>query len=318
MGKVALGPELSEAREQARSCTRCDLYKMATQTVFGEGPSRARMMLVGEQPGDREDIAGHPFVGPAGGVLDRALRDLRIDRNDVYMTNVVKHFRWERSGKRRIHKTPTTEQVRACLPWFDVELAAVRPAVVVCLGAVAAKALLGQGFRLTNSRGAIVEWDRPGVVLATVHPAAVLRSDDREAAYAAFVNDLAVAANHIETTRIDRPRKEQAMPQRAWSDKRERQYEHIKESLEERGQDEDTAEEIAARTVNKERARHGEAKTSSRLSREDISSGRRGGLRSHSGPGGRTRDQLYEEAKKKNIRGRSKMTKAELERAVGR
>ena len=155
-------------------------------------------MLVGEQPGDKEDRAGEPFVGPAGSILDRALEDLGVDRRAVYLTNVVKHFRFEQSGKRRIHKTPSVEHVRICLPWFEQELAIVQPEVVVCLGAVAAKSLLGPKFKLTAARGSFVPWDRPGRVLATVHPSSVLRSDDRRAAYAAFRADLEVA---VEATR---------------------------------------------------------------------------------------------------------------------
>jgi len=159
-------------------------------------------MLVGEQPGDKEDRAGKPFVGPAGSILDRALDELGVERTHVYLTNVVKHFRWEASGTRRIHKTPSTEHVRVCLPWFEQELAIVEPEVVVCLGAVAARALLGSSFKLTRERGKFVTWDRPGLVLATVHPASVLRSDDRQAAYTAFVRDLEVA---VKATRLSVP-----------------------------------------------------------------------------------------------------------------
>jgi DNA polymerase len=150
-------------------------------------------MLVGEQPGDKEDRAGEPFVGPAGAILDRALDELEVDRGRVYLTNVVKHFRWDASGKRRIHKTPTTEHVRACLPWFEQELAIVDPRVVVCLGAVAARALLGSKFRVLQERGRFATWDKTARILATVHPSSVLRSDDRGAAYSAFVRDLEVA-----------------------------------------------------------------------------------------------------------------------------
>lgn len=186
---------LSAVADQAARCTRCELHEHATQTVFGAGRATARLMLVGEQPGDKEDRAGKPFVGPAGSILDRALEELGVDRASVYLTNVVKHFRFETSGKRRIHKTPSVEHVRICLPWFEQELAIVQPEIVVCLGAVAAKALLGPKFRLTASRGRFVSWDRPGRVLATVHPSSVLRSDDRKAAFAAFVADLAVATD---------------------------------------------------------------------------------------------------------------------------
>jgi DNA polymerase len=184
---------LRAVEAQAARCTRCELYENATQTVFGAGRATARLMLVGEQPGDREDRMGAPFGGPAGSVLDRALGELGVDRRTVYLTNVVKHFRFEQSGKRRIHKTPSVEHVRICLPWFEQELAIVQPEVVVCLGAVASKALLGPTFKLIANRGAFVSWDRPGRVLATVHPSSVLRSDDRDAAYAAFLADLAVA-----------------------------------------------------------------------------------------------------------------------------
>jgi len=186
---------LHAVADQASFCTRCELHEHATQTVFGAGRATARLMFVGEQPGDKEDRTGEPFVGPAGTILDRALEQLGIERRSVYLTNVVKHFRWEASGKRRIHKTPGVEHVRVCLPWFDQELAIVRPEVVVCLGAIAARALLGPSFRLTAQRGRLVQWDRPGRVLATVHPASVLRSDDRGAAFTAFLDDLAVAAD---------------------------------------------------------------------------------------------------------------------------
>ena len=190
--------------DQAAHCTRCELHRDATQTVFGAGRPTARLLFVGEQPGDKEDRAGQPFVGPAGGVLDRALTELGVDRKSVYLTNVVKHFRFEQSGKRRIHKTPSVEHVRICLPWFEQELAIVRPEIVVCLGAVAAKALLGPKFKLSASRGAFVPWDRPGRLMATVHPSSVLRSDDRSAAYAAFVADLEVAVGATRKMPADR------------------------------------------------------------------------------------------------------------------
>ena len=156
--------------DQASHCTRCELHRDATQTVFGAGRVTARLLFVGEQPGDKEDRAGQPFVGPAGAVLDRALTELGVDRKAVYLTNVVKHFRFEQSGKRRIHKAPSVEHVRICLPWFDQELAIVQPEIVVCLGAVAAKALLGPKFKVSASRGAFVPWDRPGRVLADGAP----------------------------------------------------------------------------------------------------------------------------------------------------
>src|SRR3954471_21251654 len=140
---------LTRVRDEARGCRACDLYKYATQTVFGEGPARATLMLVGEQPGDAEDLSGHPFVGPAGKLLDRALADAGIDRATVYLTNPVKHFKWERRGKRRIHKKPRASEIAACRPWLDIEIALVKPRIIVCLGATAAQALLGAQFRVT-------------------------------------------------------------------------------------------------------------------------------------------------------------------------
>jgi DNA polymerase len=186
----------------AATCTACDLAGPATQTVFGVGRRDARMMLVGEQPGDREDREGKPFVGPAGRLLDRALTAADITRSDTYLTNAVKHFRFERSerGKTRLHKSPTTTQVRICHPWLEAELRAVRPAVVVALGAVAAKAFYGPTFRITESRGQLLDLETVvGTVtfLATTHPSAVLRADDREAAFAALVADLTVAAQAL-------------------------------------------------------------------------------------------------------------------------
>jgi uracil-DNA glycosylase len=186
---------LEELREQARACTRCPLYEPATQTVFGEGPEGAWLMLVGEQPGDQEDRRGAPFVGPAGRVLDDALERAGIARDEVYVTNAVKHFRFEPDGKRRIHKTPGVTHVRACRPWLDGELAAVRPAVVGVLGATAGKALLGPQFRIGASRGQVLEFEgRP--LVATVHPSSILRGppETREEALAAMVADLEVVA----------------------------------------------------------------------------------------------------------------------------
>jgi DNA polymerase len=167
-------PELAELRRNAAECTACELYADATQTVFGAGRSDASMMLIGEQPGDREDLAGEPFVGPAGRVLDRALERAGLARTDVYVTNVVKHFRFHREGKIRIHRTPGVEHVRACLPWLHAELSSVRPQLLVTLGATAAKALLGPPFRLTQHRGELLEYQNLPLV-ATIHPSAVLR-----------------------------------------------------------------------------------------------------------------------------------------------
>jgi DNA polymerase len=191
---------LKQAREDARGCRRCDLWELGTQTVFGEGSARAQLMLVGEQPGDQEDLAGRPFVGPAGKLLDRALEEAGIDRKVAYVTNVVKHFKWTPRGKRRIHQKPNAAEVAACRVWFDAELALIQPEVLVCLGATAAQALLGRQFRVSKDRGVPVESDLAPVVMATVHPSSVLRSDNREAEFGHLVDDLrkvagAVAAN---------------------------------------------------------------------------------------------------------------------------
>ena len=177
----------------ARSCRGCDLWQNATQTVFGEGLRRARVMLVGEMPGNDEDLAGRPFVGPAGRVLDQALDEARIDRGDAYVTNVVKHFKWEPRGKRRLHKTPNASEVNACRPWFEAELELVQPDVLVCLGATAAKALLGPAFRVSKEHGRFVASELAPHVTATGHPSAVLRQRDRaarDAAMRALVDDL--------------------------------------------------------------------------------------------------------------------------------
>ena len=187
---------LDALRAEAGHCKACDLWKTGTQVVFGEGPASANAMFVGEQPGDQEDKAGRPFVGPAGKLFDRALADAGIDREQVYVTNVVKHFKWVGRGKRRIHQKPNWSEVDACRPWLDGELAAVEPRVLVCLGATAAQALLGRQFRVTRERGKPVESDLAEHVLATIHPSAILRGDpeSREQEYAAFVRDLKVAA----------------------------------------------------------------------------------------------------------------------------
>lgn len=192
---------LSDLRRAAEGCHACPLWERATQTVFGEGPGAARIMLIGEQPGDQEDQAGHPFVGPAGKVLDAALKEAGIERTAVFLTNAVKHFKWEPRGKRRIHDKPNRTEVVACRPWLDQEFALVEPDVVVTLGATAAQALLGSAFRLTRHRGEIL--DDTGVaphLLATIHPAAILRMADRserEHAHAEFVADLTTAARLV-------------------------------------------------------------------------------------------------------------------------
>jgi uracil-DNA glycosylase len=192
--------QLEKLREEAAGCRACDLWRTATQTVFGEGSERAEVMMVGEVPGDREDIEGHPFVGPAGRVLDQALEQVGIDRDLVYMTNVVKHFKWRPRGKRRIHQKPNAEEIRACRQWLDAELEAVRPRVLVCLGSVAAQALLGRQFRVTRERGHFVESPLAERVIATVHPSSILRAPDDEARAVAmkdFVADLEVVAREL-------------------------------------------------------------------------------------------------------------------------
>jgi uracil-DNA glycosylase family protein len=190
-------PSLKALREAAATCQACELYANAIQTVFGEGPARARVVLVGEQPGDQEDKQGHPFVGPAGRLLDKALTEAGIDRNEVYVTNAVKHFRNQPRGKRRIHQRPEAVHINACKPWLEAELAVVKPELLVCLGAIAAKALLGSKVRVTKDRGRFIESELAPRVTVTVHPSSILRADneeDRRAAYAAFVADLRGAA----------------------------------------------------------------------------------------------------------------------------
>jgi len=173
-------PTLDKLRAAAKDCQACDLWRLGTQTVFGEGRPRANLMLVGEQPGDAEDLAGHPFVGPAGKLLNRALQDAGIDRADVYVTNVVKHFKWEPRGKRRIHKKPNAREIAACRPWLDTEIALVKPRAIVCLGATAAQSLLGRQFKVTAERGAFVQSPLAPLVMATVHPSSILRAPDDE------------------------------------------------------------------------------------------------------------------------------------------
>jgi DNA polymerase len=217
------GVGLDGLRTAAAGCRACELWEPATQTVFGEGPETARIVFVGEQPGDQEDRQGEPFVGPAGRLLDRALGDAGIDRRDAYITNAVKHFRFAPKGKRRIHQTPGPEHLRACRPWLEAEFAVLQPEVVVCLGATAAKALISPSFRITKDRGHLLPWAPPAVgavdgdgqeadddepdearpaqtwMLATTHPSAILRTPDeaRDAAYAALVADLTVVARAL-------------------------------------------------------------------------------------------------------------------------
>jgi DNA polymerase len=190
-------PTLKKLRESAAGCKACPLWKTGTQTVFGEGSPRSQVMFVGEQPGDQEDVAGAPFVGPAGKLLDRALEEAGIDRSLAYVTNVVKHFKWKAQGKRRIHQKPNWSEVAACIPWLEAELAVVKPQVLTCLGATAAQALLGRQFRVTQHRGEPVDSELAPVVIATVHPSSILRADDREAEFAAFVSDLKTVSAHI-------------------------------------------------------------------------------------------------------------------------
>ena len=173
-------PTLPVVREISKGCKACDLYKRGTQTVFGEGPARAEIMMVGEQPGDAEDLAGHPFIGPAGRLLDRALEQAGIDRSRVYVTNVVKHFKWEPRGRRRIHAKPNAAEIGACRPWLETEIALVNPRVLVCLGATAAQALLGRGFKVTQQRGEFVPSPLAPLVTGTVHPSSILRAPDDE------------------------------------------------------------------------------------------------------------------------------------------
>ena len=194
------GATLAQLRDVAAGCTACDLYKTGTQTVFGEGMKKSDVVLVGEQPGDKEDLAGRPFVGPAGRVLDEALIAAGIDRELVYVTNVVKHFKWEARGKRRIHKKPNMAEITACKPWLEAELTAVKPKAVVCLGATAAQALLGKQFRVTQQRGELVDSPLAPLVTATVHPSSILRERDEQARRSAmdgFVRDLSNVADEL-------------------------------------------------------------------------------------------------------------------------
>src|SRR5690349_18123769 len=191
---------LASLRRAAAGCRGCPLFLEATQTVFGEGAARASVVLVGEQPGDQEDLSGHPFVGPAGKLLDRALAEAGIDRAQVYVTNVVKHFKWEPRGKRRIHKKPRASEIAACRPWLDTEIALVRPKAIVCLGATAAQALLGAAFKVTAHRGTFIESALAPLVLATVHPSSLLRAPDadtRRRELERFIDDLRLVARRL-------------------------------------------------------------------------------------------------------------------------
>ena len=195
-------PTLPKLRSAAAGCQACHLWRLGTQTVFGEGHVGARLMVVGEQPGDREDIEGRPFVGPSGRLLDAAFAEARIARDDIYVTNVVKHFKWERGSKgtRRIHKKPNDAEIRACRPWLDAEIEQVKPRAILCLGATAAQALLGKQFRVTRDRGKPIESSLAPVVMATVHPSAVLRAPDaaaRARAEREFIDDVRAAGKAL-------------------------------------------------------------------------------------------------------------------------
>ncbi len=192
---VSTAPTIVALQRAAAACRACDLWKTGTQTVFGEGASKARIMFVGEQPGDQEDRAGRPFVGPAGKILHKALDEAGIDTSEVYITNAVKHFKWspDERGKRRIHKKPRYSEIHACRPWLDAELRVVQPQILVCLGATAAQSLLGSKFSVTRQRGQVVESPLAPIVTATLHPSAILRAPDKESRHAqmrAFVDDL--------------------------------------------------------------------------------------------------------------------------------
>lgn len=191
--QIPLHASLSELTEAAKHCKNCDLWKRGTQTVFGEGQHNSKIMFIGEQPGNQEDLEGRPFVGPAGKLLDAALIEAGVNRKKVYVTNAVKHFKWEPRGKRRIHKKPNSAEIAACRPWLEAEIAALKPKVIVCLGATAAQALLGRAFRLTQHRGELLDCPLAPHVMATVHPSSILRAPDeptRHEEMRRFINDL--------------------------------------------------------------------------------------------------------------------------------
>jgi DNA polymerase len=197
-------PTIESLREAAAGCKACELWEKGTQTVFGEGKPNARLMMVGEQPGDREDIEGRPFVGPAGRILDEALDAAGIPRSNVYLTNAVKHFRWERRGKRRLHSKPSQVHVRACRPWLQAEIEVVRPRLVVLLGATAAQSVMGSTFKVTRQRGEVLDSPLGAPILATVHPSSILRSVDdksRHEAMSGLIADLKAAGAHLRSAR---------------------------------------------------------------------------------------------------------------------
>lgn len=194
------GASIPQLRDASKDCRACDLWKRGTQTVFGEGARGARVIFVGEQPGDKEDLSGKPFVGPAGAILNKALEAAGIDRTKVYVTNAVKHFKWEPRGKRRIHKKPNAMEIAACRPWLDAEITALKPDVVVCLGATAAQALLGRDFKVTQRRGEMISTPFAPAVMATVHPSSILRAPDDESRHLEmerFTDDLRKLAQEL-------------------------------------------------------------------------------------------------------------------------
>jgi DNA polymerase len=198
--QIPSGATVEDLRDAAAQCTACHLYRNATQTVFGEGPEGAQVMLVGEQPGDAEDLAGHPFVGPAGRLLDRCLAEAGIDRGQTYVTNVVKHFKWVPRGPRRIHSKPGAVEIEACFPWLEAEISVVKPRIVVALGATAAQALFGKNFRVTRDRGRLVPFAPAPCALATVHPSSLLRAPDegtRRREIQRFIEDLRQVATML-------------------------------------------------------------------------------------------------------------------------
>ena len=202
---IPVRPSITRLRAVAKSCRACPLWKTGTQTVFGEGSAEAKVVFVGEQPGNDEDLAGRPFVGPAGKLLDKVLEEVGIDRDEVYVTNVVKHFKWEPVGKRRIHKKPNSREIAACRPWLDAELDVIKPEVLICLGATAAQALLGKDFRVSQRRGELIPSDLATNVMATVHPSSILRAPDdekRREAREQFTADMRKVAEVIHGARI--------------------------------------------------------------------------------------------------------------------
>jgi uracil-DNA glycosylase family protein len=199
--RIPAHPTLLSLREAAAECTACDLWRRATQTVFGEGRKKSTIMLVGEQPGNSEDLEGRPFVGPAGALLDRALEEAGIERSAVYVTNVVKHFKWEPRGKTRIHKKPNASEIAACRPWLQAEVAIVKPTAIICLGATAAHAVIGPKFKVTTGRGTLVDSSLAPIVSATIHPSAILRAPtaaQRQSETERFIADLTAIRREVE------------------------------------------------------------------------------------------------------------------------